>query len=86
MKALKNSKVGGVSFVLQKPNNRSFFFQKMQHTSVGDSTNVQFVEKHLGCKVDGHLQKVFTSSKNSFILKKFCLLLTICSYFSIFFN
>lgn len=71
MKALKNSKVGGVSFVLQKPNNRSFFFQKMQHTNVGDSTNVQFAEKLPGCKVDDLLQKVFTSSKIHLFRKNF---------------
>lgn len=71
MRVLKNLKVDGVSFVLQKPNNRSFFFHKMQLTNVEDSTNVQFVEKHPGCKADDLLQKVFTRSK-LFILKKFC--------------
>lgn len=64
MRVLKNSKVDGVGFVLQKPNNRSFFFHKMQLTNVEDNTNVQFVGKHLGCKADDLLQKVFTSSKN----------------------
>lgn len=64
MRVLKNSKVDGVGFVLQKPNNKSFFFHKMQPTNVEDSTNVQFVEKHPGCKADDLLQKVFTRSKN----------------------
>ncbi len=64
MRVLENSKVDGVSFVLQKPNNRSFFFHKMQLTNVEDSTNVQFVEKHPGCKADDLQQKVCISPKN----------------------
>jgi hypothetical protein len=64
MRVLKNLKVDGVGFVLQKPNNRSFFFHKMQLTNVEDSTNVQFAGKHHGCKADDLLRKVFTSSKN----------------------
>lgn len=64
MRVLKNSKADGVGFVLQKPNNKSFFFHKMQPTNVEDSTNVQFVEKHPGSKEDDLLQKVFTRSKN----------------------
>jgi hypothetical protein len=64
MRVLKNLKVDGAGFVLQKPNNKSFFFHKMQPTNVEDSTNVQFVEKHRGYKADDLLQKVFTKSKN----------------------
>ena len=74
MKALKNSKVDGVGFVLQKPNNRLFFFHKMQPTNVEGSTSVQFVEKHPGCKADDLLQKVFTRSKKYIFCKNFVII------------
>lgn len=57
----KISRTDGVRFVLPKPNKRSFFNQQFQLTNVEDNTNVQFVEKQHGYKVDVHQLKVYTS-------------------------
>ena len=57
----KISRTDGVSFVLPKPNKRSFFNQKSQVTNVEGNTNVQFVDKQHGYKVDAHQLKVYTN-------------------------
>ena len=63
----------GVSFVWEKQNKKLFLFQKLQLTNVEDTTNVQFVDKKVGCKGEDHLLKVFIenfSDQNFYFEKK----------------
>ncbi len=50
---------GGANFVWQKQSKNWFSFLKWPHTSVEGSTNVLFVVKLAGYKVEDHQQKAF---------------------------
>jgi hypothetical protein len=58
-------KLDGANFVLTTPNKRLFSFLKWQHTNEEENSCVQFVKNQVGCKVNDHLQKVFTKKNRS---------------------
>jgi len=68
----KKLNTDGARNVFQKQNKKLFSCQTWQHTKKEDSTNVQSVDKHHGCKEEDHLQNQFTKflSKNLIFVKK----------------
>jgi hypothetical protein len=63
-------RIDGVNFVLKKQNRKLFIYQKFLLTSAEDNTNVQFVAKHLGYKVDAHQLRAFTNFLRLFLFAK----------------
>ena len=56
----KNQNIDGARNVFQKQNKKLFSCQTCRHTKKEDSTSVQNVEQHHGCKEEDRLQNQFT--------------------------
>jgi hypothetical protein len=62
----KRLNTDGARNVLQKQNRKLFLCQTCQHTREEDNTNALSVDKHHGCKEEGHLLNQFIK----FFIKK----------------